>query len=239
MKKIIPFTKDLMFKTKIGEITSIALDNTLKLATELVSGEFIISGTYKMPGANQIEEEFKYNIPVDIAIDQKYETKNCLISIDDFSYEIINEENLKVNISVMLDNLTIKDDPIEKIAVTLDDTTRSLDQTELDLTYSNLKLEQPTNPNTLMDESILINENIQTNIITKKTNQPTTNTTDLFQEIDTKKEFSIYRVYTMKEDDTLELIYEKFNTTKEILNDYNDLTNLTPGTKLIIPSPDE
>ena len=31
MKKIVPFTKDLMFKTRIGEITSIALDNTLKL----------------------------------------------------------------------------------------------------------------------------------------------------------------------------------------------------------------
>lgn len=92
MKKIVPFTKDLMFKTKIGEITSIALDNTLKLDGETVSGEFIVSGTYKMLDVSQTEEEFKYNIPVDITIDPKYETKNCVVSIDDFSYEIINEK---------------------------------------------------------------------------------------------------------------------------------------------------
>lgn len=228
MKKIIPFTKDLMFKTKIGEITSIALDNTLKLSNELVSGEFIISGTYKMLGVNQIEEEFKYNIPVDIAIDQKYETKNCLISIDDFSYEIINEENLKVNISVMLDNLIIREDPIEKIEITLDDENMSRSQEQINETLET----------TLIDETILNNTNIKTNLeLTNLVNQEVT--TNLFQEIDNTKEFSIYRVYTMKDDDTLELIYEKFNTTKEILSDYNDLNNLSPGMKIIIPASDE
>ena len=30
MKNIIPFKKDIIFKTKLGEITSIYLENTLK-----------------------------------------------------------------------------------------------------------------------------------------------------------------------------------------------------------------
>ena len=128
MKKIVPFTKDLMFKTKIGEITSIALDNTLKLDKEFVSGEFIVSGTYKMLEGSQIEEEFKYNIPVDITIDSKYDTSKCMVSIDDFSYEIINEEKLKVNISVMLDDLDIKDDPIETIEVMVDASDRESEE---------------------------------------------------------------------------------------------------------------
>ena len=236
MKKIVPFTKDLMFKTKIGEITSIALDNTLKLESELVSGEFIVSGNYKMLDLSQIEEEFKFNIPVDIAIDPKYETSDCLVSIDDFSYEIINEEKLKVNISVMLDNLNIKEDPIEKIEVSLPEN----DNLERDFELLDDDLEKEID--TFLDDSALDNLDIKTNI----TNNITTNSfnnndlnSDLFKEMDDVKEFSIYRVYTMKEDDTLELIYEKFNTTKEILSDYNDLNNLTVGMKLIIPSQDE
>lgn len=225
MKKIVPFTKDLMFKTKIGEISSIALDNTLKLDNELVSGEFIISGTYKILEESNLEEEFKYNIPVDIAIDPKYETKNCIISIDDFSYEIINEEKLKVNISVMLDDLDIKEDPIEKIEVIVPS-----EEIESDLN--------------LRDDDISFqDDNLDIDFKDKDINSPINNnykkTENLFADITDNKEFSIYRVYTVQEEDTLDLIYEKFNTNKEILADYNDLDNVSVGSKIIIPSQDE
>jgi len=227
MKKIVPFTKEIMFKTKIGEITSIALDNTLKLDRQIVSGEFTISGTYKMIEGSSIEEEFKYDIPVDITIDSKYETKNCLISIDDFSYEIINEEKLKVNISVMLDDLDIKEDKIEKVEVVVDDREFDiLDEVESDISeLENLVSEEKPKE--------IIN-NININYKTENTNQE-----DLFNNIEDTKEYSIYRVYTLKEDDTLDVIYEKFETCKEILSEYNDLDNLMIGSKIIIPSSDE
>lgn len=232
MKKIVPFTKDLMFKTKIGEISSIALDNTLKLDNELVSGEFIISGTYKILEESNLEEEFKYNIPVDIAIDPKYETKNCIISIDDFSYEIINEEKLKVNISVMLDDLDIKEDPIEKIEVIVPS-----EEIESDL---NLRDDDIS----FQDDSLSFkNDNLDIDFKDKDINSPINNnykeTENLFADITDNKEFSIYRVYTVQEEDTLDLIYEKFNTNKEILADYNDLDNVSVGSKIIIPSQDE
>ena len=197
MKKIVPFTKELVFKNGISEITSIALDNTLKLDKNLVTGEFIISGTYKMIGGD-LEEEFKYNIPSFVTIDTKYDTTNCQVSIDDFSYEIINEEKLRVNISLMLDN-NINDN--------------------IDVISS--KNENDTN----------INNNINVN-----------NTKEIEKELftpDDTLEYSIYRVYTMKEDDTLEYIYEKYNINKEILAMYNDLDNLKVGSKIIIPSVDE
>ena len=238
MKKIVPFTKDLMFKTKIGEITSIALDNTLKLDRENVSGEFIVSGTYKMLEASSLEEEFKYNIPVDITIDSKYETKNCVISIDDFSYEIINEEKLKVNISVMLDDLDIKEDPIEKVEVVLpDDERNSLEydllDNEIESDLENLFLESKES---IKLETSLKKEESNLNVNIEKENTLENN---LFENISDAHEYSIYRVYTVKEDDTLDIIYEKFSTTKEILADYNDLDNLKVGCKIIIPSQDE
>ena len=250
MKKIVPFTKDLMFKTKIGEITSIALDNTLKLDGETVSGEFIVSGTYKMLDVSQTEEEFKYNIPVDITIDPKYETKNCVVSIDDFSYEIINEENLKVNISVMLDDLDIKDDPVETIEVVVPKEDKETNEVEVqderkekEFTF----LEGDVNDDLKELENFAKEKNISIKkeevVSEKKSSEEINVNTDfsetLFQDIEEEKEFSIYRVYTVKEDDTIDIICDKFNTNKEILSDYNDLDNLVIGSKLIIPSQDE
>lgn len=250
MKKIVPFTKDLMFKTKIGEITSIALDNTLKLDGETVSGEFIVSGTYKMLDVSQTEEEFKYNIPVDITIDPKYETKNCVVSIDDFSYEIINEENLKVNISVMLDDLDIKEDPVETIEVVVPKEDKETNEVEVqderkekEFTF----LEGDVNDDLKELENLAKEKNISVKkeevVSEKKSSEEINVNTDfsetLFQDIEEEKEFSIYRVYTVKEDDTIDIICDKFNTNKEILSDYNDLDNLVIGSKLIIPSQDE
>ena len=61
MKQIIPFKKELLFKTKISEITSISLENTLSLKeNDLVSGEFHISGDYKMTEASINREKFYY-----------------------------------------------------------------------------------------------------------------------------------------------------------------------------------
>lgn len=236
MKKIVPFTKDLMFKTKIGEITSISLDHTLKLEDNFVSGEFIIFGTYKLLETSELEEKFDYKVPVDITIDSKYETKNCVISIDDFSYEIVNEDTLKVNISVMLDDLDIKLDPIEKIEIdTRDMDFDIIEEIPSPIENTKGKNENPdVNNNDINNVNIEINSNVEVN--TKKEKNIGK---ELFDNLDSSKEYSIYRVYTMTIDDTIDTILEKFNVTKEVLADYNDLDNLVVGSKIIIPSLDE
>ena len=48
MQKIVPFKKDILFKTNIGEIVSISLDHELDINDNLITGKFIISGEYKM-----------------------------------------------------------------------------------------------------------------------------------------------------------------------------------------------
>ena len=224
MKKIVPFTKELMFKTKIGEIISIALDNTLKLDNNLVSGEFIVNGTYKMLADSQIDSEFKYNLPVDITIDNKYDTNECIVSIDDFTYEIINEEKLKVNISVLLDNLNLKE--LDNQVITKDELTL-----ENDLREEEFEM--------LFDEELNDDYEKLETIKDERPKDITDITDDLFNQIEDTKEYSVYRVYKVVEGDTLELICEKYKTTKEILMDYNDLDNLKIGNKIIIPSIDE
>jgi len=187
--------------------------------------------------SSQLEEEFKYNIPALITIDSKYETKNCIISIDDFSYEIINEEKLKVNISVMLDDLDIKEDPVESLEVVLPSDERNEKEFEF-LDDMNNELEEMVleAKKEIEENKIFKNKELNNISLEKENNEFTDN---LFENMSDTKEFSIYRVYTVSEDDTMELIYEKFNTNKEILADYNDLDNISIGTKLIIPSQDE
>ena len=106
MKKIISFEKELDFPSMIGEITSIALDHNLKFIYKSeVEGNFIVSGTYKMTEATTLEENFNYDIPVEIALTEKFDLSNVIISIDDFHYEIVNDDILKCKIDLLVDGV--------------------------------------------------------------------------------------------------------------------------------------
>ena len=188
MNKIIPFNKDIKFDKKIGEITSIALDDTLTFRDSYtIIGDLIIRGTHKY---NDIEEDFSYSLPTQIAVDSKYDTSKAKISVDDFYYEIINDDTLMVKIDLILDNLFYKEMIIE--------------------------------PEEIEEEKEEVSE-IESNNI----------------EEPIEKEYSLYRVYLVTNDDTLDKILTKYKITKEELSHYNDIENIKPGTKLIIPSIDE
>jgi len=105
MKQVIPFKKDIIFKTKISDITSISLEHTLSYEDDSISGDFILSGDYKMTDASINKEDFYYKLPFDIALDCRYDTSKLKIEIEDFYYEIINSDVLRVNIEVSLDGL--------------------------------------------------------------------------------------------------------------------------------------
>ena len=108
MKKIVPFTKDIKFNTKIYEITSISLEHNLSLEeNNIVSGEFIISGEYKINDSSINSEPFIYGLPFDISLDTKYDTNRLKIDIDDFKFEIVNEEILRVNIDVLIEGIEL------------------------------------------------------------------------------------------------------------------------------------
>ena len=108
MKNIIPFKKDVIFKTNLSEITSISLENTLTLKDDTISGDFIISGDYKVSDKSTTVEPFELNIPFEIVLDDRFDTKRATIDIDDFYYEIVNNNVLSVSIDVLVDHLQEK-----------------------------------------------------------------------------------------------------------------------------------
>ena len=117
MKQTIPFVKDISFNSKIAEITSISLEHNLKMENDdSVVGTFIVSGKYKVNQISINEEEFKKDINFDITLDDKYDSSKVIIDIDDFYYEIINDEFLRVHIDVLVDNLVYEKEKVEKPA---------------------------------------------------------------------------------------------------------------------------
>ena len=116
MKQIIPFVKDISLDSKISEITSIALEHNLKMENnDSVVGFFTISGKYKMNEISINEEVFEKKINFDITLDDKYDASKVTIDVDDFYYEIINNEYLRVHIDVKVDNLVYYKKEIESI----------------------------------------------------------------------------------------------------------------------------
>lgn len=215
MNKIIPFNKDIMFNDKIGEIESIALDDTLKFSDNYtIKGELIVRGCNKN---NNVEKDFSYPLPVEITVDNKYDTSKSNIMIDDFYYEIINDNILRVKIDLILDDLYYKEQEPEKevreVKDDIDAMVIPIDIEESKINDNQTELEKNTEINITQD---LLNENN-----------------------DEKKDYSIYRVYVYSDNDTLDSILNKYKVTKEELEEINDLTNLKPGVKLVIPSIDE
>ena len=208
MNKIIPFSKDITFNEKIGEIVSIALDDTLTFTDNYtIKGELVVRGCNKN---DDIETDFNYPLPVEITVDDRYDTDKCTIMIDDFYYEIINDNILHVKIDILLDNLFYKEIKEEK-----------------EIREVSVEVEK------IKDE---IKEDVLSIEPSKESEE--NSTIDLFQN-NGNKEYSIYRVYTVRENDTLNSILEKYKVTKEELEELNDLKEFKVGIKLIIPSIDE
>ena len=106
MKKIIPFRKEIDFKTNISEITSISLEHKLSINNHNINGEFIITGDYKVSDNSKTVESFNKVIPFEIMLDDKYDTTKANVDIDDFYYEIINDKILSISIDVCVDKLS-------------------------------------------------------------------------------------------------------------------------------------
>lgn len=192
IKQVIPFVKDIEFNNNIYEITSISLEKELKMENnDSVVGTFLLSGKYKTNVINVNEESFSKNIDFDITLDDKYDSSNVTIDIDDFYYEIVDDNILRIHINVLIDNLCYLEK--EEIKQVDDNNERNIDDIK-----------------PLTDKIVSFEEN-----------------------------YSTYKVHIIREDETIDTIIEKYNTSREELTKYNDLNNVVIGSKIIVPMSNE
>ncbi len=232
MKQIIPFEKEIEFRTNIYEISSISLEHTLHLSEDIVEGEFLVSGQYKENINTNILEDFYFHIPCEIAIDGDYDLSNIKIDIEDFYYEITNNNILKINIDIAIDGLeerqmlSTEDDIFNKEDNMFEEEKIEEEQNIIEEGEDIMEEEREDIENDSLEEE----KEITSEVIKEKV-------TSLFDSFDDRTEtFSTYAVYIVREGDTLESILTKYNKTREEIEEYNNLDDFRIGTKLIIPA---
>lgn len=213
MEKIVPFKRDISFETKIAEIRSISLEHTYEIQNNLISGTFIISGNYKLTDTSTNVDPFKFEIPFDISIDSRYELNKATVDINDFFYELINNEVLSVSITLIIDNLEEKEErEMEEIQEEKQEVEEikpvSYEETEKDDETEEVK------PVSASPETVK----------------------SIFDNMDENEGYVVYKVHIVTENDTIESIMEKYDVTNEALEAYNNLNDLKIGDKLIVPA---
>lgn len=232
MKQVIPFVKDISLNSKISDITSIALEHNLKMENnDSIVGEFTISGKYKMNDISVNEEVFEKQIDFDITLDDKYDASKVQIDVDDFYYEIINEEYLRVHIDVLVDNLVY----VQKVKPIIEEK-EEVELISLDDIKPELNNDEERNYN--MNSEFDLNQ--KKDISFDEVDENEKSVVDFSSSILSQEEkYSMYKVHIVRESDTIDSIKEKYNVSKDELEKYNDLQNIILGTKLIIPTTDE
>lgn len=234
MKQIIPFKKELMFKTKVSEVTSISLEHEIKKKnTDMISGVFLVTGDYKMTEGSINREKFNFDIPFDISLDSNYDIDSIKLDIDNFYYEVINNEILKVNIDVyIIGNEIVKKEKEENKSIYRADNTNDIDNVDDKVLPVNVIEDDDKD-----DYSDI--KSVEYNDIDKVSSIDVVSNSNIFDNIDSSETYVTYYVYIVKEDDTLDKILDKFKVTKEELEKYNDLSDIHEKVKLIIPSSNE
>lgn len=101
MGNIIPFQKELCFDSKVSEITSISLEREYQVDEEEIKGNLIISGEYKSHEISANTIPFSFKIPFTIAIGKSLDRDSIKLEINDFAYEM--EDNNKIKVSIELE----------------------------------------------------------------------------------------------------------------------------------------
>lgn len=315
MRKVISFDKELEFKTMIGEITSISLDQDLSFQNDsTVSGELVVSGKYKLTAASRLEDDFLFHLPMEIVLTERLDSKTRNVTIEDFRYEVEDNDILLCHIDLLVEGVEIIDDiesdssdsdirettgssaseivdsshdagikselsEEELRPVEVTDIVTPIESTFSTPAVSNQREESfmdivPAISSNASDKSIDVdvdisvnnnvtdtadtNTNVNTNTNINSSAIANASSNAMIETVDTKdlkdqdesdgvgslfssfkdsdETFATYSVYIFRANDTIEMIMDKYQVTKEELESYNDLSSLTIGSKVIIPT---
>ena len=238
MKENLKIEKELLFKNNIKDITSISLDNDYKINKQQITGNFIINGEYKIHEISINKEKFNFKIPYSYDINNDIDTSTVKVDITNFTYDYKKDE-LLVNIEykitgdrkdvLLFDDEESLDDflkrnEVEVISDRIDNIKKEIDE------ENNNEPKKDNEENKVLEtkkDEIRVNTDTENETVTEK---------DIINNINNVQDkFITYKVYKLKETDTLESIVMKYHTTIDELKEYNDLSNIKINDKIIIP----
>lgn len=220
MNLVIPFTKDIKFKSNIAKILSVSLEHDFTANSEEILGNFTISGEYKTHEVSTNKENFEFVLPFSVSLASKIDTNSVDFEVEDFTYELIDNETMRVNIEYKINALEEEEEVLFKTIEepSLDKLLEEIDNREIEDAKVDEEVKEEANK--IVEEARDIDNDAKKVILGANLEDDT---------------YVAYQVFEMNQTDTIESICLKYNTTEAILNEYNDLSNINVQDKIIIP----
>lgn len=250
MKENLKIEKELLFKNNIKDITSISLDNDYKINKQQITGNFIINGEYKIHEISINKEKFNFKIPYSYEINNDIDTSTVKVDITNFTYDYKKDE-LLVNIEykitgdrkdvLLFDDEESLDDflkrnEVEVISDRIDNIKKEIDEENNNEPKKDNEEKKVLETKKDNDEKKVLETKKDEIRVNTDTENETVTEKDIINNINNVQDkFITYKVYKLKETDTLESIVMKYHTTIDELKEYNDLSNIKINDKIIIP----
>lgn len=227
MKSVVPFTKDILFKSKIAEITSISLEHELDVKEDSVTGNFIISGDYKSHEVSVNKEEFLYKLPFSVELTENIDLNTFNFEILDFYYDVIDNDTLRINIEFEVKAEKKEEEKNEEREVKQEEIFTPVEEE-----IENIEVEIPVSNK--IEEPVEIKEQIKKEKPEERVEKEEQET--ILNNIDVEEDdFMTYNIHIVREMESFESISEKYNVSVDLLKEYNNLESINIGDKIIIP----
>lgn len=225
MNQKIKFKKDCMLKTYVSSITDISLTHDYKILDDTIEGYFDVTGSYKVTMSSVETEDFMFTIPFTIALSSLIDKDTIDLKLSDFNYSVEKDVlHLKMFLDMDYQEIEIKED--------------TKDNEEIDNMINDLMDKESTtdikSPSEFHNEVMLDNVIDSKEEVSTKEKVSEKNFNTIFNEVK-ESNFSKYKVYIMRSEDTLESILVKYNVTMDEIKEYNDIDNINIGSKIVIP----
>lgn len=234
---IVPYEKEITFNTKIAQISSISLEYEANVLGSDLSGDFIVSGEYKIHEVSVNKEPFKYRLPFSISLDDDLIRDSLKYDIYNFTYEVKDEDTLKVNIEFLLEGEVVEKMPEPEVKVEETKKESDKEEKERNINVTNNELDALLNQIDIKekgaDKKVEITNNIE--IKDNKVDNSKNEEMILNNALNASNTYVTYHIHVVGENDTIDSIINNYKISKEILSEYNDLSSLNIGDKILIP----
>lgn len=234
---IVPYEKEITFNTKIAQISSISLEYEANVLGSDLSGDFIVSGEYKIHEVSVNKEPFKYRLPFNISLDDDLIRDSLKYDIYNFTYEVKDEDTLKVNIEFLLEGEVVEKMPEPEVKVEETKKESDKEEKERNINVTNNELDALLNQIDIKekeaDKKVEITNNIE--IKDNKVDNSKNEEMILNNALNASNTYVTYHIHVVGENDTIDSIINNYKISKEILSEYNDLSSLNIGDKILIP----
>lgn len=206
----IPFNKIVPFKSSIAEICSISLEHDISINDSELLGDFLITGEYKNLDINVDTIPFEHVIPFSVKLDEDIIIDTLNYEVEDFSYEIVDDNSLSVNILLHVSaDKSVSEEKIFNI-------NPEVDEDERLSVFTEEKQENVSNEEKIIDNNI-----------------------DLIKTSNLKDDYITYHIHIAKINETIDSISADYKIEKEKILELNDISSVQVGDKIIIPDLNE